>query len=142
MSDQKTPADQVDLFTLTEVPVTLTYAGLGAPPITFFLRPCLNREEQALRQTMLAQPDKDREAGQHAHNIEMLSRLSVHEPEGFVSYAGSIRKHFALEPAPEKDDATAAAQRELRNMMRRKVLNDAMARYIGITQPVEFFRGL
>jgi hypothetical protein len=132
---EKTALAPVDLFTLTEIPVTLTYTGFGAPPFTFFLRPCLNEEEQALRQTMLALSDKEREAGKHAHNVEMVARLATRTPEGIVNFSGDIRKHFALGPVEDKGA-------EQRNLMKRKVVNDVLTRYYSLTQPSEFFRGL
>ena len=135
-AQNKTPAAPVDLFTVTEVRVTLTYDGLGAPPINFFLRPCLNSEEQLLRQAMLALPDKDRQAGIHTHNIEMVHRLQVRDPEGIVNYAGSIRSHFEL-TTPEEDSSVARA-----NLMKRKVLGDVLSRYYLLTQPSEFFRSI
>ncbi len=132
----KTDQKVVDIFTLGEVAVTLTYTGFGAPPITFFLRPCLTDEEQALRQTQLTKPDKEREAGKHTHNVEMLALLSVREPEGIANFAGDIRTHFALET--QKGDA----QTTTRNLMKRKVASDALTRYLTITQPAEFFRSV
>ena len=137
----KTPATTVDLFTVTEVPVTLTYDGLGAPPITFYLRPCLNSEEQLLRQAQLALPDKDRQAGIHTHNMEMATRLEMRVPDGIVNYAGNIRSQFALEDENVEDGAEQT-RRQQRNLIKRKVLADLMSRYYLLTQPSEFFRSL
>lgn len=127
MSEEK----QLDIFSLTETPITLTYKDLGVPPITFYLRPFLNKEEQDLRQAHAGLPDEDRARAQHAYNVEALVRLSTKPPTGLPGVNG--KKDFAeglrallLEPSP----------------MKVKVVEDAMTRYYRVTQPAEFFRSL
>lgn len=120
-----------DIFSLNETAVTLTYAELGVPPITFYLRPFLQKEEQDLRQAHFALTEGEREKTQHAHNVEMLVRLSTKAPLGLPGVNG--KKDFGetlrallIDPAP----------------MKVKVVADALTRYYRVTQPAEFFRGL
>jgi hypothetical protein len=123
----------LDIFSLSEIPVTLTYVGLGAEPITFFLRPFLQKEDQDLRQAHFALTDKEREGAQHAHNVEMLARLSTRDPEGLTGFpiddkgaTGTKLRSFLTADSP----------------MKVKVAGDALTRYYRVTQPAEFFRGL
>lgn len=128
MTEKQDKPKKFDIFSLNETPVTLTYSELGAPPITFFLRPCLTQEEQEIRQQHFALQDKDRERAQHAHNVELLARLSTREPEGLPELAVDLRIFFLGEKPL--------------NPMKVKVAADAMTRYYRVTQPAEFFRGV
>lgn len=124
-------SEQKDIFSLTETAVTLTYAELGVPPITFFLRPFLQREEQEMRQAHFALTEKEREKTQHAHNVEMLARLSTRAPEGLPGMNGN----------KDVPDAVRKLLKE-ESPMKIKVVSDALTRYYRVTQPAEFFRGL
>lgn len=121
----------VDIFSLAEIPVTLTYTGLGLPPITFYLRPFLHREEQDLRQAHFALTDKEREQAQHAHNIDLLCRLTVRAPEGLPGFSvnGDKKAGDALRKLMAEDTP-----------MKVKLVGDVMTRYYRVTQPAEFFR--
>ena len=118
-----------DIFSLTEIPVTLTYAGLGVSPITFFLRPFLHREEQEMRQAHFALADSEREKAQHAYNVALLCRLATRAPEGLPGYNsdGDVSdglRVLLIESAPLKV----------------KICSDVLTRYYRVTQPAEFFR--
>lgn len=126
-------SDTPNIFSLSEIAVTLTYSGFGVEPITFYLRPFLQRADQDLRQAHFALTDKDREGAQHAHNVEMLARLATRDPEGLRGYPADDKA-----PAADKLRAFFADDAP----MKVKVAADALTRYYRVTQPAEFFRGL
>lgn len=120
--------EPVDIFSLTEIPITLTYEGMGVAPMTFFLRPYLLKEEQDARQAFYALTDVQQEQEKPKHELRMLAALSTHEPEGvpgFDPLVHNIADFFGGE-----------------HPMKRKVVSDVMTRYYRVTQPKEFFRGL
>lgn len=137
---EATPALEkaVDIFSLAEVPVTLTYAGLGLAPITFYMRPFLYREEQEMRQAHFALTDEQREKAQHKHNVELLSRLTVREPEG-LPMNGNGNKAFLMAKGPGD---VLREMLEEDTPMKVKLVADALTRYYRVTQPAEFFRDL
>ncbi len=113
----------VDIFQLTETPVTLTYAALGGAPITFYLRPWLLKDDEDARQAFFALTDDEQEKQRATHNVELLARLSVRPPTGLPNFTGDIRSYFG--------DG---------NPMKERVVADALRRYNLIVQPEEFFR--
>lgn len=117
-------------FDTTEVEVSLTYDFLSQEaPMKFFLRPQLAKEERQARQVFFALPMEDREAKQHEHNVNMLAMLSTREPENVPTFklkgdlGSCIREFFSGE-----------------NVMKKKVVEDALSLYFAKSQPVEFFR--
>lgn len=132
----KTPAAKpFDLLAVNEIIVTLTY--VFTDPITslrFFCKLAMNADEIEARQTFYKQPDGDQAAGQHAYNVDMLSRIQTRPPEipGFPEYVkdrgfddwrnGFIA--FLAEPTP----------------MAVKIASEAFEMYNRIAQPSEFFR--
>jgi hypothetical protein len=128
MSDKET----VDIFGMTDVPVTVTYEGMGGGSMTFHLRPWMQKEERDARQAHFALADEEKEKKTPEHNLEMLAGLSTRAPEGVPGFvptnlgvAGDIRNFFG--------DG---------NPMKEKVVADVMTRYYRVTQPAEFFRGV
>lgn len=138
--------NKIDIFSIAETPVTLTYTELGVPAITFYLRPFLQREEQEMRQAHFALTDAAREKAQHAHNVEMLAELSTRAPEGLKGMNGNKDVKGALKNLLkiEKETGTPEEIRviETKNAMKVKVVADALTMYYRNTQPKEFFRGL
>lgn len=114
---------EVDIFNLNETPVTLTYASLGAAPITFYMRPWLLKDDEDTRQAFFALTDEEQEKQRGQHNVEMLARLSTRSPTGIPNFTGDIRSFFG--------DGTP---------MKEKVVADVIRRYNLIIQPEEFFR--
>ena len=124
MSEEKT--EQVNIFNLHEVPVTVTYSKLGAEPITFYLRPCLVGDDQDERQAFLSLKDEEQAKARAPHYAEMLHRLSVRPPTGLPDdFTGDIRTYF--------NDG---------NPMKEKVAADVYNRYNLMTQPEELFRSV
>lgn len=118
-----------DIFSVTEIPVTLTYPSVGVT-LKFFLRPCLVREEQQMREQFMTLKDDERAAKNHAHNVEMLARLMVREPDGVPSFPNDgselsrrVRTFFGDESA-----------------MKEKIAAEIMTLYYRVSQPLEFFR--
>lgn len=129
MTDRQQGVD-VDLFNLDEIEVTLTYPFLKQKePIRFFLRPLLDAEEKAARQTFLGLTEAERERKKNDFNIKLLAGLAVREPENLPTFentgnlAASLIGFFSGG-----------------NAMKQKVADDALTIYYGMIQPSEFFR--
>jgi hypothetical protein len=122
---------QVDIFSLEEIPITVSYTEMGAEPITFYLRPFLVRDEQKARAAFFALTDDEQEKEQASHNVRMVSALSVRAPEGVPGFAATGN--------PAADIQTFFGDG---NPMKEKVLADVMTRYSRKTQPAEFFRSV
>lgn len=124
----------VNFFDITEVEVPVTYPFLDGVVMRFYLRPILDKEEKAARQTFFAKTDADREKEQHDYTVKMLASLSTKLPE---NVPGLTRKAYGDEPK-------AAILRffEDGNVMKQKLADDVLTIYFGQMQPKEFFRSV
>lgn len=124
-----------NFFNQTDAEITLTYQNLGLDaPMKFFTRLFLAKEEKELRQKFFALTAEEKEAKQHAHNVEMLASVSVRMPENIPGFPS----------------ANATDQKEIQKAitdffsgdspMKQKVVADAVGLYFSKTQPLEFFR--
>lgn len=131
MSSSDSNPTVVDIFSVTDVPVTVTYEEMGVAPMTFHMRPYMLKEDRDARQAHFALSDDEKEQKTPEHNLLMLSSLSTRAPEGVPGFesAGNVA-----------DDIRAFFGDG--HPMKEKVVADVMTRYYRITQPAEFFRSV
>lgn len=129
MSEEK--QNKVDILNATDIPVTLTYPRPGVDPITFYLRPTLQKEDYEIRQARVALTDEQREQTAYQHNVDCLVRLCVKAPEGLVGMNGDEDFQGALRKLLEEE-----------NPNKSKIVADALVLYYSHTTAKEFFRGV
>lgn len=112
-----------DFFGTTEITIPVSYDFLKDVEMRFFLRLQMDREEREARQKLLALPAEQREAKLHESNVDLLASLSTRPPENVPTFEGDIKTFFSGE-----------------NVMKKKVVEDALALYFAKTQPEDFFR--
>lgn len=112
-----------DFFGTTEITIPVSYDFLKGVEMRFFLRLQMDREEREARQKLLALPAEQREARLHESNVDLLASLSTRPPENVPTFEGDIKTFFSGE-----------------NVMKKKVVEDALALYFAKTQPEDFFR--
>lgn len=133
MNDETTEVE-ISLFDIDAITVTVNYPFLKQPePMTFFLRPTMDKEEKQSRQEFFGLSEQEKEAKQHTHNVRLLAALSVRLPKNVPT--------FPYDPTADiRTTITDFFMGE--NAMKQKLVEDVLAIYLSLIQPTEFFRGL
>lgn len=131
----ETQSKQSSFFNQTETEVTVTYKNLGqTEPMKFFTRIFLSKEEKELRQKFFGLTAEEKEAGQHAHNVEVLASVSTKAPENVPEFP--VIETTDLKEVQKAITAFFSGD----NPMKQKIAADVVGLYFNKTQPAEFFR--
>lgn len=134
-------AKETDFMSLTEIEVSATY-GFTEPKtkIVLFCKLALEIDDLSARQAFYTKPEADRAAGQHAYNVDLLSRVMVRKPEGLPGFDDYMENHFTEPEFGTKYQVAFVQYLSPATPMMIKIVGDLVDRYNAIIQPDEFFR--
>lgn len=126
-----------NFFDITEVEVPVTYPFLNGVVMKFFFRPILDKEEKESRQAFFAKTEEERSHLQHDHNVKMLASLATRLPENVPGFAETYT-------ADNLGEVKIAINHFFSgdNVMKQKLVDDALTLYFTQMQPKEFFRSV